>query len=168
MCDSIYVCRWILFLFVQNAKIIKQHHSFNSIYYKHDVYLITWWSQFGAFFLEEIQLFLSMTMPMIKPDNLILYIHYIHYIHQNLRKSFVSSLKKNCLLCSVFSKRWLVYAAGTNTDVCARNYLYPVLLLTKTQPRDFYQWIFIKDTPLPDWQDDQAQELGHAVYWVHL
>jgi hypothetical protein len=28
--------------------------------------------------------------------------------------------------------------------------------------------IFIKDTPLPDWQDDQAQELGHAVYWVYL
>ena len=73
-----------------------------------------------------------------------------------------------CLLCSVFSKRWLVYAAGTNTDVCARNYLYPVFLLTKTQPRGFYQWIFIKDTPLPDWQDDQTQELGHAVYWVHL
>jgi hypothetical protein len=45
------------------------------------------------------------------------------------------------LLCNVFSKRWLVYAAGTNTDVCARNYLYPVFLLTKTQPRGFYQWI---------------------------
>jgi hypothetical protein len=70
-----------------------------------------------------------------------------------------------CLLCNVFSKRWLVYAAGTNTDVCARNYLYPaVFLLTKTQPRGFYQWIFIKDTPLLDWQDDQAQELGHAVF----
>jgi hypothetical protein len=27
-----------------------------------------------------------------------------------------------------------------------------------------------QDTPLPDWQNDQAQELGHAhaVYWVHL
>ena len=73
-----------------------------------------------------------------------------------------------CLLCSVFSKRRLVYAAGTNTDVCARNYLYPVFLLTKTQPRGFYQWIFIKDTPLPDWQDDKAQELGHAACWVHL
>ena len=55
-----------------------------------------------------------------------------------------------------FSKRWLVYAAGTNSDVCARNYLYPVFLHTKTQPRGFYQWIFIKDTPLPDWQDDQT------------
>ena len=73
-----------------------------------------------------------------------------------------------CLLCSFFSKRWLVYAARTNTDVCARNYLYPVFLLTKTHPRGFYQWIFIKNTPLSDWQDDQAQELGHAVYWVHL
>jgi hypothetical protein len=41
-----------------------------------------------------------------------------------------------CLLCSVFSKRWLVYAAGTNTDVSARNYLYTVFLLTKTQPHD--------------------------------
>jgi hypothetical protein len=47
-----------------------------------------------------------------------------------------------CLLCSVFSKRWLVYAAGTNSDVCVRNYLYPVFLLTKTQPRGFYQWNF--------------------------
>ena len=73
-----------------------------------------------------------------------------------------------CLLCSVFSKRWMVYAARTNTDVCAQNYLYPVFLLTKTQPRGFYQWILIKDTPLPDWQDDQAQELGYVVYWVHL
>ena len=72
--------------------------------------------------------------------------------------------KINCLLCDVFSKRWLVYAAGTNSDDCARNYLCPVFLLTKTQPRGFYQWIFIKDTPLPDWQDDQAQEVGHAVY----
>jgi hypothetical protein len=27
---------------------------------------------------------------------------------------------------------------------------------------------FSLDTPLPDWQDDQAQELGHAVYWVHF
>ena len=58
----------------------------------------------------------------------------------------------HCLLCSVFSKRWLVYAAGTNSDVCTRNYLYPVFLLTKTQPRGFHQWIFIKETPLPDWQ----------------
>ena len=30
------------------------------------------------------------------------------------------------------------------------------------------QWISFKDTPLPDWQDDQAQELGNAVYWVHI
>ena len=32
-----------------------------------------------------------MTIPIIKPDNLI---HYINYIHQHLRKLFVSYLKK--------------------------------------------------------------------------
>ena len=94
-----------------------------------------------------------------------------HWFNENKNKQLLENVESNhiiCLLCSVFSKRWLVYAARTNTDVCARNYLYPVFLLTKTQPRGFYQWIFIKDTPLPDWQDDQSQELGHAVYWVHL
>ena len=70
---------------------------------------------------------------------------------------FFTSFKYICLLCSVFSKQWLVYAARTNTDVFAQNYLFPVFLLTKTEPPGFYQWIFIKDTPLPDWQDDQAQ-----------
>jgi hypothetical protein len=45
--------------------------------------------------------------------------------------------------CLWWKLRWLVYAAGTNTNVCARNYLCPVFLLTKTQPREFYQWIFI-------------------------
>jgi hypothetical protein len=54
------------------------------------------------------------------------------------------------------------------TTMFAREIIYtPVFLLTKTQPRGFYQWIFLKDTPLPDWHGDQAQELGHAVYWVH-
>ena len=35
-----------------------------------------------------------MTIPMIKPDNLI---HYIHYILQNLQESFVSSLTNTAL-----------------------------------------------------------------------
>ena len=56
-----------------------------------------------------------------------------------LYKQMLKGSKYICLLCSFFSKRRLVYAAGTNTDVCTRNYLYPVFLLTKTQPRGFYQ-----------------------------
>jgi hypothetical protein len=36
-----------------------------------------------------------------------------------------------CLLCSVFSKRWLVYAAGTNSDVCARIIYTPYFYLQK-------------------------------------
>ena len=78
----------------------------------------------------------------------------VHIIKESVRtpdkRRFV--YQRHCLLYSVFSKRWLVYAAGTNSDVCARNSLYPVFLLTKTPPRGFYQWIFIKETPLPDWQ----------------
>jgi hypothetical protein len=71
----------------------------------------------------------------------------------NMKKDVLKyMINRFCLLCSVFfSKQWLVYAAGTNSDVCARNYLYPVFLLIKTQPHGFYQWICIKDTPLPDW-----------------
>jgi hypothetical protein len=61
-------------------------------------------------------------------------------------KGWVATNKKDISIVNNYS---------TFTDVCARNYLYPVFLLTKTQPRGFNQWIFIKDTPLPDWRNDQ-------------
>jgi hypothetical protein len=44
--------------------------------------------------LSSDKLYLRMTIPMIKPDNLI---HYIHYILQNLQESFVSSLTNTAL-----------------------------------------------------------------------
>jgi hypothetical protein len=52
-------------------------------------------------------------------------------ILEEINNRFQFKHKIYCLLCSVFSKWWLVYAARTNTDVCARNYLYPVFLLKK-------------------------------------
>ena len=46
----------------------------------------------------------------------------------------------------------------------AREIIYtPYFYLQKRNHVGSYQCIFIKDTPLPDWQDDQAQELGHAI-----
>jgi len=45
-----------------------------------------------------------MTIPIIKPDNLM---HYIQYIHHNLRKSFVSSLKNTALYtCQKLTKHF--------------------------------------------------------------
>jgi hypothetical protein len=39
------------------------------------------------------------------------------------------------------------------TPMFAREIIYtPYFYLQKTQPRGFHQWIFIKETPLPDWQ----------------
>ena len=54
------------------------------------------------------------------------------------------------------------------TPMFAREIIYTGTPFFYLQKRNHVEWIFIKDTPLPDWQDDQAQELGHAVYWVHL
>ena len=46
----------------------------------------------------------NMTIPIIKPDNVI---HYIQYIYQNLRKSFVSSLKNTTLYtCQKLTKHF--------------------------------------------------------------
>ena len=45
-----------------------------------------------------------MTIPMIKPDNLI---HYIQYIHPNLRKLFESSLKEyHFITCQKLTKHF--------------------------------------------------------------
>jgi hypothetical protein len=44
------------------------------------------------------------------------------------------------------------------TPMFAREIIYtPYFYLQKRNHVGFFQWIFIKDMPLPDWQDDQAQ-----------
>ena len=55
------------------------------------------------------------------------------------------------------------------TPMFARDIMYtPYFYLQKRNHVGSINEIFIKGTPLHDWQDDQAQELGHAVFWVHL
>ena len=100
---------------------------------------------------------------------IICYVNLSSHVHVFTKKLIVliDKISTNCIVFCVafFSKRWLVYAAGTNSDVCARNYLYPVFLLTKTQPRGFHQWIFIKETPLPDWQGFCKCVLFEIICW---
>ena len=55
------------------------------------------------------------------------------------------------------------------TPMFASEIIYtPYFYLQKRNHVGSINEFLIKDTPLPDWQDDQAQELDYAVYWVHL